>query len=109
MEKYGVLFLIIMYAIALGITGVLFYPDTIPVKTTVFGVGTQTYSTQTTWEQLGTGYKFLAGALVMSFPGVPLEINAILFIPYILLIILFIYYHIPTVSVLGTNVSTKEP
>ena len=105
MEKYGILLLIIVYAIALGITGVLFYPDTMEVKTDMLGVGSSTFGTQTTWVQMSTTYKFLSGALGMTFPGIPAEVNAILFIPYILLIIMFIYYNLPKTVL----VSTPEP
>lgn len=105
MEKYGILLLIIVYAISLGITGVLFYPDTMQVSTTTLGVGSGTFGTQTTWAQMSTSYKFLSGALGLTFPGVPAEVNAVLFVPYILLIIMFIYYNLPKTVV----ISTPEP
>ena len=99
MDKYGVLLFIIVYAIALGITGVLFYPDTIGATDTVLGVGTQSYNQG---NDFGSAYKFLMGALGMTIPGVPAFVNALLFIPYLLVIVYFIYLNLPKVMGSGT-------
>jgi hypothetical protein len=103
MEKYGILLLIIIYAIALGITGVLFYPDEIEMKTTTFGIGDDTFTERdTVWQQLSASSKFMSGMLGMTFPGIPAEVNAVLFIPYIILIVYFIYLNLPKTAIGGT-------
>jgi len=102
MDKYGVLLLIIVYAIALGITGVLFYPDTTGAQTTTLGVGTNTYSQG---QDYSLAYKFLLGALGVYIPGVPAIVNAMLTVPYILLVVYFIYLNLP--KILGSG--TPEP
>jgi len=99
MDKYGVLAFIIVYAISLGITGVLFYPDSLGASGTVIGVGTQSYNQG---NDFSNAYKFLLGALGMNFPGVPAWVNGILLIPYIILVVYFIYLNLPKLVGSGT-------
>jgi len=98
MDKYGVLLLIIVYAIALGITGVFFYPDT-GAQTTTLGVGVSTYRQG---QDFSTAYKFMMGALGTTFPGVPAFVNAILLVPYLLVVVYFIYLNLPKNPLLST-------
>jgi hypothetical protein len=99
MDKYSVLLLIIVYAIALGITGCLFYPDEYGLQTSVLGVHTTTF---TPGQSYSYAYKFLLGALGVMLPGVPAFVNAILFVPYIILVVYFIYLNLPKVAGSGS-------
>lgn len=97
MEKYGVLFLIIVYFIAAGITTVIFDPQ-YGYPTSVMG------ATPESVQQIDTGltgWRFLTGGFTFFIPGVPAIITTILIMPMYLLLAYFIYCNLPK-SIVGT-------